>query len=116
MLNDKYMSYDHQENEIYFIKNIPTKDQRLEFHQEDENHKSIMTISKWKQPNEHFVIEWIKCSYGWIHIDNSNRPMRFQLVKYNDNNDINNKAQNGNQFYTKSPRKILPTKYPRKQL
>ncbi|KAI9307265.1 hypothetical protein BJ944DRAFT_275625 [Cunninghamella echinulata] len=116
MLNNEYMAYDHQENDIKFIKDVPTKDQRLEFHQEDENHKSIMTISKWKQPNEFFVIEWITCSYGWIHIDNMCSSMRFQLVKYHGDNDTNNNTQNEYLPYKKPPRKILPTKYPRKQL
>lgn len=95
MLNNKYMAYDHQENDITFIKDIPTKDQRLEFHQEDKKHKSIMTISKWKKQNEHVVIDWIKCSYACISVDDSYSPMRFQLIRYNCNNNINNKIQDG---------------------
>ncbi|KAI9302815.1 hypothetical protein BJ944DRAFT_269353 [Cunninghamella echinulata] len=109
MFYDEYMIYDHEDNAINFIKTIPTKDQRLEFHQ-DENHKSIMTISKWKQPNEYFVIDWIRRSNGWIHIDKNGDPMRFQLVKYN-----STKAQKRKPASYGPARNTLLTKFPRRQ-
>lgn len=109
MLNNKYMAYDYEENCIKFIKDIPNKEQRLEFHQEDKKYKSIMTISTWKKPNEHVVIEWIKCSYAYISvsIDDRYSCMRFQLVKYICN-EINNNIQNKSKYTIEEPNILFP--------